>query len=168
MPDDMEVDDEPKTKGKKEVKDSGKARFEVKKVNALFRIVKRQEFWPIYWIIVECCVSLGVGWGLLADYRGRALILNDCQTSLSTTVPSVEIISWICVCFFTHALVDQISLKCWYILHQALIAKPTRLWLLARSATQHGGYAMYGFLWSPNWCFFDSSSIACFSLPLYL
>ena len=44
MPDDMEVDEEPKTKGKKEVKDSGKARFEVKKVNALFRIVKRQEF----------------------------------------------------------------------------------------------------------------------------
>jgi RING-box protein 1 len=36
MADEMDVDDEqPKTKGKKESKDSGKARFEVKKVNEL-------------------------------------------------------------------------------------------------------------------------------------
>ena len=32
MADDMDVDDEPKTKGKKEGKDNSKARFEVKKV----------------------------------------------------------------------------------------------------------------------------------------
>ena len=43
MADDMDVD-EPKTKGKKENgKDSGKARFEVKKVNAL-ELLKPQEF----------------------------------------------------------------------------------------------------------------------------
>jgi hypothetical protein len=35
MADEMDVDEEPKTKGRKEGKDSGKARFEVKKVNAL-------------------------------------------------------------------------------------------------------------------------------------
>ena len=35
MADDMDVDDEPRNKGKKGGKDSGKARFEVKKVNAL-------------------------------------------------------------------------------------------------------------------------------------
>ena len=34
MTDEMDIDD-PKTKGKKEGKDSGKARFEVKKVNTL-------------------------------------------------------------------------------------------------------------------------------------
>jgi RING-box protein 1 len=33
MADAMEVDDEPKTRSKKEGKDNGKARFEVKKVN---------------------------------------------------------------------------------------------------------------------------------------
>ena len=46
MADDMDVDEEPKTKGRKEGKDSGKARFEVKKVNAL-EFVKRQEFFII-------------------------------------------------------------------------------------------------------------------------
>jgi E3 ubiquitin-protein ligase RBX1 len=35
MADEMDID-EPKTKGKKEGKDSGKARFEVKKVNTLW------------------------------------------------------------------------------------------------------------------------------------
>ena len=29
------------------------------------------------------------------------------------------------------------------ILPQALIVKPTRLWLLARSVTQHGGYVTW-------------------------
>ena len=60
MADDMDIDDEPrnKDKGKKEGKDSGKARFEVKKVNALnLRIYIYSDLS----IIVECCVPLGVG-----------------------------------------------------------------------------------------------------------
>lgn len=36
MADDMDVDEEPKSRVKKDAKDSGKARFEVKKVNALW------------------------------------------------------------------------------------------------------------------------------------
>lgn len=40
MADDMDVDDEPKTKGKKEGKDSSKARFEVKKVTPIEFILR--------------------------------------------------------------------------------------------------------------------------------
>lgn len=49
MADDMDVDDESKTRVKKEGKDSGKARFEVKKVNALDLLNARNssKFWPI-------------------------------------------------------------------------------------------------------------------------
>ena len=64
MADDMDVDDEPKTKGKKEGKDSGKARFEVKKVNALKLLNTRNSSYSdsiSIKYIVECCVPLGVG-----------------------------------------------------------------------------------------------------------
>ena len=64
MADDMDVDEEPKTKGRKEGKDSGKARFEVKKVNALELLNARKSSYSLdssIKRIVECCVSLGVG-----------------------------------------------------------------------------------------------------------
>ena len=61
MADDMDVD-EPKTKGKKEVKDSGKARFEVKKVTALKLLNARNSSF-IYQIYsgMPCPFGRGVG-----------------------------------------------------------------------------------------------------------
>ena len=59
MADDMDVDDEPRTKGKKAGKDSGKARFEVKKVSALELLNSYSDLSIKH--IVECCVPLGVG-----------------------------------------------------------------------------------------------------------
>jgi hypothetical protein len=61
MADDMDVDDELKTKGKKEGKDSGKARFEVKKVNALELLNAWNSSDLSIKYIVECCFPLGVG-----------------------------------------------------------------------------------------------------------
>ena len=60
--DNMDVD-EPKAKGKKEGKDSGKARFEVKKVNALELLNARNSSYSDLSnkYVVECCVPLGVG-----------------------------------------------------------------------------------------------------------
>ena len=75
MADDMDVDEVPKTKERKE-KDSGKARFEVKKVNTL-EFVSKPGTWffisVLFNYIVECCVPLGLGWGFLfVDCMGRA------------------------------------------------------------------------------------------------
>lgn len=48
MADEMDVDvDQPKTKGKKEVKDSGKPRFEVKKVRSLEGCVCPPSWWAM-------------------------------------------------------------------------------------------------------------------------
>ena len=68
MADEMDVD-QPKTKGKKEAKDSSsKARFEVKKVSnehthiwPLGDFNKCKAYWLFFLLVVERCLSLGVG-----------------------------------------------------------------------------------------------------------